>query len=246
MKCEQARIHKIISNSGVLSRRKAEQAIREGRVELNGKTVINLGSTSSDTNDRILLDGEPIRRLCKTQVVLFHKPKNVIASRRDPEGRPTVMDYLPKHLNVYPAGRLDFDSEGLLIFTNDGEITQRLLHPKYEIQREYAVEVRGPRVAESIARLTRRIRLEDGWVKVDKVNLQKIVPETDWQRGFVVVALHVGRNRVVRRLFEAIGLEVVRLLRTRIGPFELGHLRSGAHELLNQRDTEQCRRKIGL
>ena len=224
----QERLHKIIASSGLMSRRAAEDAILEGRVELNGKKVTEVGTKAELERDEIKVDGKPIRKQQGALVVLLHKPRKVVTTKRDPEGRPTVMEYLPKSLLVNPVGRLDFESEGLLLLTNDGALANRLTHPRYGIKKVYLTTVNGTPTKKDIQRLLDGVDLDDGLGKFDEVTSEGV---TEGQTT-LLVTVSEGRNRFVRRMFDEIGFPVQRLKRTQVGPFSLGKIAPGKHTIL--------------
>jgi len=230
------RLQKILSAAGVASRRASEQLILEGRVTVNGVVVSELGTRADPGTDDIRVDG---RRLPKPRrrYLLLNKPRGYITSRSDPEGRPTVLDLLPPRNReyLYPVGRLDYDSEGLLILTNDGDFAQRLMHPSHEIEREYEVTVRGTPDQDAIRRLRQGIALEGRRTAPATVRLGEAPAGRDQARLGVV--LREGRSRQIRKMCEAVGLPVVRLRRVRIGPIRDPHLAPGAARDLTPREV---------
>jgi 23S rRNA pseudouridine2605 synthase len=217
------RVHKCIAASGIMSRRKAEEAIRQGRVSLNGEIFTDLGRTMDPAVDTVRIDGQEVRLTRGHRTFLFHKPRGVVTTKSDPEGRPTVMDYFRDLPGLNPVGRLDQDSEGLLLLTEDGDLLLRLTHPRFGVEKVYEVEVEGRGVPGYQERLCRGVELSDGPGKF--VSLEPLKPE----RSFRVV-VEEGRNRFVRRMFAAVGFTVRRLVRTRMGPFELGTLAPGERQ----------------
>jgi len=244
------RLQKALASLGLGSRREIEQWIRDGRVQING-SVAELGQRISPV-DRVSVDGQDVSLAAVEEqaagsaaraVLGYHKPLGEVTTRRDPAGRPTVFDHLPSA----PAGRwivvgrLDVNTSGLLLFTNDGELAHRLMHPSSEVEREYRVRVRGRPSAEVLQRLQSGVMLEDGWARFDRVIAEHQSDGSAWFR----VVLHEGRNREVRRLWLAVGHEVSRLVRMRYGPIELpADLRPGEARLLPadwvQRLSETC------
>jgi len=226
------RLQKLLAAAGHGSRRGIEEWIRAGRVTINGRAAA-LGDRASQT-DEICLDGKPLDlggRADATEVLLYHKPVGEVTTRSDPEGRPTVFDRLPPPPGGrwIVVGRLDVNTSGLLLFTNDGELAHRLMHPSSEIEREYRVRLRGMPSAPVLDRLRRGVELEDGPARFDRIELESNEGSHSWFR----VCLHEGRNREVRRLFEHEGFEVSRLSRMRYGPVELPKdLRAGGHQML--------------
>ncbi|HXG22875.1 MAG TPA: pseudouridine synthase [Methylomirabilota bacterium] len=222
------------------SRRTAEEMILAGRVQVDGETVTRLGTTADPRNDRILVDGRPLCFPRSRVYILLHKPVGVVCTLRDPEGRPTIRDLL-KHVRerVYPVGRLDYDSSGLLLLTNDGELTEHLLHPRYQIPRTYHAKVVGIPSPETLRRLRNGVRLDDGTVTSPaKVEVLRTSDRKTW----LEITLREGRNREVRRMGEAVGHRVEKLIRVRFGSLELGALPSGAYRLLTEREVRALRR----
>jgi len=226
------RLQKVLAAVGLGSRRDMEDFIRAGRIQVNG-AMATLGMRVG-ARDRVLLDGREIRQApgAVPRVLLYHKPEGEIVSRDDPEGRPSVFDRLPRlagarWLNI---GRLDFNTSGLLLFTTSGELAHRFAHPSFEFDREYAVRTRGELSKEEAAQLQRGVELDDGSARVEALAAAGGEGANRWYR----VVLREGRNRVVRRLFEAVGHPVSRLIRVRFGPLSLPpRLRRGqSRELL--------------
>jgi len=215
------KLHKVLARAGVGSRRVMEAAIVAGRVSVNGH-VATLGERVSAA-DRIQLDGHPVKLTQGPgdlpRVLIYYKPTGEVSTLRDPEGRPTVFDRLPAVRNArwIQVGRLDFNTSGLLIFTTSGELANRLMHPSGGIEREYAVRVLGSLSPEQLATLRHGVKLEDGPAKFEFIDPQGGQGANRWYR----VVIMEGRNREVRRMFEAVGLAVSRLIRTRFGPFSL-------------------------
>jgi len=228
------RLQKVLAGLGLGSRREIEDWIRAGRVTVNGRPA-ELGMRAAP-NDELAIDGRPVRRQAaiantETTVLGYHKPVGEVTTRKDPAGRPTVFDRLPTPPSGrwIVVGRLDVNTSGLLLFTTDGELAHRLMHPSSEVEREYLVRVRHQPDAATLARLEQGVQLEDGWARFDRIAAERT---TDGQAWFRVV-LHEGRNREVRRLWMAVGYEVSRLIRPRYGPVELPRdLRPGEARLL--------------
>ena len=204
----QERLQKILARSGLASRRVSEDLIDSGRVTINGK-VATLGDKAREL-DQIELDGIPVLRNPDLVHYLLHKPRTVLSTASDPEGRETVVDLVPSEARVFPVGRLDADSEGLIILTNDGDLTQRLTHPSFGVPKEYLAHVEGVPSRAAIRRLREGIELEDGMTSPAEVSMP--------QDGLLRIVMHEGRNRQVRRMCDAVGHPVLRLVRVRIGP----------------------------
>ena len=223
------RLQKLLASAGHGSRRGIEEWIRAGRVTINGR-VASLGDRATQ-DDRIQLDGKALDlggRAVATEVLLYHKPVGEVTTRHDPEGRPSVFERLPPAPSGrwIVVGRLDVNTSGLLLFTNDGQLAHRLMHPSSEVEREYRVRLRGTPTAAALDRLRHGVELEDGPASFDRVEPESSEGSHSWFR----VCLHEGRNREVRRLFEHEGFEVSRLSRIRYGPVDLpADLRVGAH-----------------
>ena len=203
-----------------MSRRKAEAAILEGRVAVNGEVFTDLGRKIDPFKDILTVDGIPVVRPMTKRTFLFHKPRGVVTTKFDPDGRPMVMDYFKDAPGVNPVGRLDFDSEGLLLMSEDGDLLLKLTHPRYGVKKVYEVEVEGKGITGFESKLCTEVELSDGPGKFDA--LESI---GGYQRYRVTVS--EGRNRFVRRMFGAVGLSVVRLIRVRMGEYELGDLKPG-------------------
>jgi 23S rRNA pseudouridine2605 synthase len=233
------RLQKVLAAAGVASRRHAEELIRAGRVTVDGQVVEELG-TRVGPRARIAVDGKPIRRSAPKVYYLLHKPPGYVSTASDPEGRPTVLDLVPDHARVYPVGRLDYDSEGLILLTNDGELTNLLLHPSRELEREYYVLVAGPARPEMLRALRSGIDLDGRPTARARVSVVEATPEGIWL-SFVI---HEGRNRQVRRMCDAVGLEVRRLVRTRMGPLELGRLPIGRYRELRKDELAALRAAV--
>lgn len=232
------RLQKVIAHAGIASRRKAEELILEGRVTVNGKVVKELGIKVSP-DDRVEVDGIPVER---EQYVyyLFYKPRGVISSVKDDKGRKTVMDFFP-HVEerIYPVGRLDYDTSGILLLTNDGEFANLLMHPKNEIEKVYVAKVEGIPPKEKLQLLERGIKLEDGFTAPARVRTLKI--DKRKKTSIIELTIHEGKNRQVRRMFEAIGHPVLKLKRERYGFLTLKGLNAGQARELTPHEVKQLR-----
>ena len=237
------RLQKVIAAAGLASRREAEEMIVNGRVEVNGRLVTELGTRVYPASDVIRVDGSRIPPQRHHVYLALNKPKGVVSTLDDPEGRPTLKNYLPrKSGRLFHVGRLDAETEGLIILTNDGDFAQKLSHPSFEIDKVYIVEVEGVMDNPALKRLSKGVSLEDGFVKADKVRLVS----RSSNKTLVEITLHSGRNRVVRRLLEAVGFPVQRLARTRIGPIRLGNLASGQTRELTLAEIGMLYDRAGL
>ncbi|RRD47526.1 pseudouridine synthase [Tessaracoccus sp. OH4464_COT-324] len=223
IEAEGIRIQKVLAQAGIASRRASEELIMEGRVEVNGKLAV-LGQRVDPERDRIRVDGSRIPAPRKHTYLVLNKPRGVVSTMEDPEGRRTLADFVPPRSGrLFHVGRLDTQTEGLIILTNDGEFANRLAHPRYEVKKTYLVEAAGVVEPKTLQRLEKGVKLDDGPVRPDRV---KLVAQTE-TRSMLRVTLHEGRNRVVRRMMEAVGHPVDRLSRIAIGPIRLGQLAPG-------------------
>jgi len=224
------RLQKILSAAGVASRRTAETLIEQGRVTVNGKTVTALGTKADAGADDIRVDGRRVKAAGRRRYILLYKPRGYITTRSDPEQRPTVIDLLAKggvREYVYPVGRLDYDSEGLLLLTSDGDLAAHLTHPRHGIEREYEVRVKGVPDAHDLERLSRGISLEGRRTAPAAVDMTKVVDAESGPQALLSFVIQEGRNRQVRNMCDAIGHPVVRLRRVRIGPITDDRIRPG-------------------
>jgi pseudouridine synthase len=235
----QVRLQKIISTAGVASRRAAEKLIVDGRVSVNSETVRELGSKADPDVDDIRVDGRRVKKVQTLRYFLLNKPRGYVTTRSDPEKRKTVLDLLGKVREyVYPVGRLDFDSEGLLILTNDGDLAATLTHPKHEVDRVYEAEVLGVPDAHDIDRLSSGIVIEGRRTSPAQVELVS-GRRGDSETSVIRVTIHEGRTRQVRKMCDAIGHPVCALRRVRIGPIADKNLRVGSYRELT---TDEIRR----
>lgn len=209
---------------------------------VNGKVVRTLGAKADPATDVIVVDGARLKPPSVHVVVALHKPRGIVSTLRDPEGRPTLKTLLPRGgMRLYPIGRLDLQSTGLLLLTNDGELAEALLHPRTAVERVYAVKVHGAVTADTRARLRRGVRLEDGKASAE-VHIREALPTKTW----LEVTVREGRWRLVRRLLAAVGHPVDKLTRTRLGPIELGRLRPNAWRTLSADEVVALRTAAGL
>lgn len=239
------RLQKILSAAGIASRRSAETLIAEGRVSVNGQTVSELGSKADPDSDDIRVDGRRVKTATARRYILMYKPRGYITSRSDPQQRPTVIDLLAKggvRDYVYPVGRLDYESEGLLILTSDGELAERLMHPSHEVDREYHVRVRGVPDEHTLARLARGVVIDGRRTAPAEVEILKILDAAAGEEAMLSLVIHEGRNRQVRKMCEAVGHPVVRLRRVRIGPIHDEHIRPGEFRDLDEREIAALKR----
>ena len=222
---EGIRLQKVLAAAGLGSRRHCEQLIEDGLVEVNGKVVAEQGRRVDPLADVIRVDGARIPPPRRQLYLMFHKPRGVVSTMDDPQGRTTIADYLGRRTKdgLFHVGRLDTPTERLLLITNDGDFAQRMAHPSHEISKTYVAEIEGVIENVTLRKLGRGIVLEDGPVRPDEVKLI----QRGGTRSIVQVVLHEGRNRIVRRMFDAVGHPVRRLTRTAVGPVKLGRLKVG-------------------
>ncbi|HTM26497.1 MAG TPA: pseudouridine synthase [Vicinamibacterales bacterium] len=243
------RLQKILSAAGVASRRLSEELIAQGRVQVNGKTVTALGTKADPGADEIKVDGRRIQVQQRKRYILLHKPRGYITSRSDPQGRPTVLDLLRGVREyIYPVGRLDYDSEGLLILTNDGELAARLTHPRHEVDKVYEARVRGVVDEHTLERLAKGVTIDGkrtAPAKVRVVDPPSRRPQASDQTR-IELAIHEGRQRQVRKMFDAVGHPVVRLKRVRIGPIEDPEIPPGHWRELTPREVARLQRAARL
>ena len=221
------RLQKALARSGVASRRLSEELIGAGRVTVNGQ-LATLGDKVG-ASDRIELDGVPILRDPDLVHYLLHKPRDVVSTAHDPQGRPTVVDLVHSESRVFPVGRLDTDSEGLIVLTNDGNLTHRLTHPSFGVAKEYLAHVEGLPTRLALRRLREGVELDDGPTAPAEVSMP--------QDGLLKLVIHEGRNRQVRRMCAAVGYPVIRLVRVRIGPITDKDLAAGAWRTLTMEEV---------
>ena len=246
------RLQKVLAHAGVASRRACEQLIADGRVSVDGVTVTEAGLRVDPLTQEIRVDGSRILTNPELITLMLHKPAGVVTTMEDPEGRPTVAQYgrdylaehpeLPDSLRLVHVGRLDTETEGLLLLSNDGELSHRLMHPSFEIAKTYVAIVEGQVEPWVPRKLRRGIELEDGEAKADRVTVKDSGP-----RGSIVeITLHSGKNRIVRRMLDAVGHPVTRLARTRLGPLRLGNLRPGQTRPLSGEEIAALQQEVGL
>jgi 23S rRNA pseudouridine2605 synthase len=235
------RLQRFLSQAGVTSRRKAETLISEGKVKVNGRVVTELGSKVDPDRDKVFVGG---RRLFVEQAIylLLNKPRGTVTTLSDPQDRPTVMDLIGEvGARVFPIGRLDFNTEGILLFTNDGDLAQALMHPRKEVEKTYRVKVRGVVDGRTLAALS-RVEL-DGAVRHAEVEL--LSTAESGKNAWIEITVHEGRNRQIHRMAESVGLDVVKLERVRYAGLELGTLPRGKWRRLEGREVEALRRAAG-
>ncbi|WP_204516815.1 pseudouridine synthase [Brevibacillus fulvus] len=236
------RLQKVLAQAGIASRRHSEELILQGRVSVNGQIVRELGTKVDPEKDRIEVDRQPIRKE-QHLYLLLHKPTGVITSLHDPQGRRIVTDLLSGiEERVYPVGRLDYDTSGLLLLTNDGELANKLAHPSYEIDKVYRAWVKGIPDSRQLLKLQRGIALEDGMTAPAKAKL--LEADAQKNRALIELTIHEGRNRQVRRMCEAIGHPVLELSRIRLGFLTLDGIKPGAYRHLTAAEVDKLKKQL--
>ena len=226
------------------SRRASEQMILEGRVSVNGETVRELGTKADPAKDAIKVDGRRIKTDIPQRYIALYKPKGYVTTRKDPEGRKTVMDLIGAGDYIYPVGRLDYDSEGLLLMMSDGDLAAKLMHPRHEVDKVYEVIVAGVPDARAIEKLRKGVFIEGGRTSPAQVHVENTVkgarPTTK-----LTIAIHEGRNRQIRHMCSAVGLPVRELRRVRMGPIGLGRLKPGQWRDLTREEVRRLKSAVG-
>ncbi|WP_243138124.1 pseudouridine synthase [Heliorestis acidaminivorans] len=235
------RLQKVLASAGIASRREAEQMIQAGRVQVNGKTVTELGFKVREKKDKIAVDGKVLSGQEDKVYYILNKPKGYVTTRKDPQGRPTVIDLFPDvKERIFPVGRLDQDTEGLLLLTNDGDLAFRLTHPRFGVEKTYHATLKGQIRGETMAQLARGVELEDGMTAPAKVRLVT----KDKESTTLELKIHEGRNRQVRRMGEAVGHRVLALSRKAFGPLTLEDLAVGTFRKLSGPQLAQLRKAV--
>jgi pseudouridine synthase len=230
------RLNKFISGSGYASRRKTDEYISEGRVSINGRTVTVLGTKINPDTDLIKVDGEVVRNKNRLIYILLNKPAGYITTTSDEKNRPTVLDLVKVRERIYPVGRLDYDTEGLLLLTNDGDLANKLMHPKHEVEKTYLVKLNRPIDEKTVKRLTEGVKIEGRSTAKAKVN---IIPKTENKQ--IRITIHEGRNRQVRKMLEAVGLFVRKLKRTDYAGLDIKGMRMGDWRELNKTEIKKLK-----
>lgn len=228
------RLQKIIANSGFCSRRKAEELIQKGLVTVNGKTITDLG-TKASLGDAITVNGKTIKQEIK-EYILLYKPRGIITSTTDEKGRKTVTDLIETENRLYPVGRLDYDTSGLLILTNDGELTNKLIHPKNEIQKQYIVKIDEAVNPKLIKKMLTGVISENEKLKADRVKIKKLDKKNN--KTIIEIVIHEGKYHQVKRMFEAIGYQVSSLKREKFAFLDLKGLKSGEYRHLTLKEVK--------
>lgn len=232
------RLNKYIAQAGVASRRGADELIARGKVRVNGRMTRELGTIVRE-GDRVDVSGTPVRPVAESIYLVLNKPVGVVTTLRDPEGRRTIADLLPRGPRVVPVGRLDYDTSGVLLLTNDGELANRLLHPRFGVEKVYRATIDGRLDADAVRALGEGVGLDDGR-RTAGIKLRVVAARRD--HSVVDLTLHEGRNRQVRRMFEAVGHRVLALTRLRFGPIALGDLAVGHSRTATARELASLRR----
>ena len=241
------RLQKILSSAGIASRRAAEELIAQGRVAVNGVTVTTPGTKANPATDEIRVDGRRIKVAQTLRYLLVYKPRGVVTTRADPQKRRTIMELLGGIREyVYPVGRLDYDSEGLLLMTNDGDLAAALTHPRHEVEREYRVVVAGVPDERALGRLARGIVLDGRRTAPAAVRLIPPARRDATDSAVLLMTIREGRNRQVRRMCEAVGHPVQKLVRVRIGPIRDDRLKPGGVRDLTPHEVRALGRAAGL
>jgi 23S rRNA pseudouridine2605 synthase len=234
----EVRLQKVIAASGLASRRKAEEWIAQGRVTINGKIVRELGTRIDPERDHVKVDGRHLKGVEPYAYLLLNKPKGIVSTLNDPEGRPTIDNLLHGvTLRLFPVGRLDFDTEGLMLLTNHGELAQALLHPRYHVAKVYLAKVKGVLNDEEINQLAQGVKLEDGMTAPAMVKKVRKAEENSW----LEVTIYEGRKHQIKRMFEVVGHPVLKLKRIKFGPLVLGDLLPGEFRYLTDREANTLR-----
>lgn len=239
------RLQKIIARAGLASRREAERWIEEGRVTVNGAVITKLGSQADPFKDSIKVDGKRVKTAAAPLYYALHKPPGVITTLNDPQHRPDITPYLARlgeKRRVFPVGRLDYNTTGLLLLTNDGELALRLSHPRFGVSKVYRAKLSRCPTPEDFARMREGIRLEDGITAPARARVVEKLKTNAW----VEIEVHEGRKREVRRIFEALGYFVEKLVRIRVGPVELGQLPLGELRPLTPSEVKSLQVAVGL
>jgi len=239
---EHIRLQKWLAMAGVASRRKAEEMITSGRVSLDGEVITALGAKADPSKSVLAVDGKPVEIVQDKVYIMLHKPEGVVTTVTDPYNRPTVMDYVPTATRLYPVGRLDSDTSGLLLMTNDGEWAQKLTHPKHETKKTYVAVVQGVPSVVSLRIFRQGILIEGKKTAPAQIKLLEQMPikGTKTQNSKLLITIHEGRNHQVRKMCEAIGHKIVTLKRVEVGGLELGNLAKGKWRQLTAKEVKRC------
>jgi len=239
----QERLQKVIAHAGIVSRREAERLITEGRVAVNGCIVTQLGTKVDPARDKVKVDDRLVKSFPGKVYVLMNKPAGYVSTLKDPQERPVVTDLLDRiNTRVFPVGRLDYDAEGVLLLTNDGELAHRLQHPRYGISRTYEVKVKDVPANSKLSSLRKGVRLEDGITLPAKAKFLKKTTKNCWLK----ITLYEGKNRQVKRMCAAIGHPVLKIKRVSLGPLSLGNVSRGKYRHLTQDEVKELYALVSL
>ena len=236
---EPQRLQRAMAAAGFGSRRECEEFIEMGRVEVDGKIVTKLGTKVDPYNQKIFVDGQRLT-LERRQYFVLNKPPGIVSTSKDPSGRLRVIDLIKTDQRVYNVGRLDQSSEGLILVTNDGDLANKLTHPRYGIAKKYLVQVQGLPTAEKLRSLVKGVYLAEGKARVSNIKFKKRAKDTAW----LEIVLEEGRNREIRRLLARVGHKVIRLRRVAIGPLKLGEIPLGAHRALSAQEVRELKKAV--
>ncbi|MDD6402584.1 MAG: pseudouridine synthase [Mollicutes bacterium] len=228
------RLQKVIAQAGIASRRKAEELIKDGKVKVNGEVIKELGTKVSES-DKVEVNNKPIEKETK-EYYLLNKPRGVITTTNDEHGRKTVTDLIETSARIYPVGRLDYDTTGAILLTNDGEFANILMHPSNKIDKVYLAKLEGIIKGEQINALKNGVMLDDVLVKASRVKLKRVNQENS--TSMVEITIHEGKNHQVKRMFESVGFHVEKLTRERIGIFDINNLKSGQYRKLTPKEVQ--------
>ena len=238
------RLQKILADAGIASRRASEQLILDGRVSVDGNQIFELGIKFDPEISKVEVDGEAIKLNKVKTYLAFYKPRGVISTMSDPEGRPNLGDFFEeRNERLFHVGRLDKESEGLILLTNDGTFTHRATHPSYGMNKKYLLEIEGQFLKEHIDQLLKGVVLEDGMARALEV---KVVREVNPKHHWVEVSLHEGMFHIIRRMFEFLEIEVIRLIRTEFGPISIGEIKEGRWRALNSVELDNLYKVLKL
>jgi len=233
------RLNKIIADAGITSRRGADELIADGRVTVDGRPIRELGAKVDPDNHEVAVDGETIKRSLTKSYLVLHKPKGVLSTMYDPEGRPSLADFIDlRKERLFHVGRLDKDSEGLILLTNDGDLTFRATHPSFGLEKTYIIEFEGHLETGVDKVLLKGVELEDG--------MGRVLSFKQLSANWIEVKIHEGRYHIIRRLMEAVGVEVLRLIRTNFGPISLGDTPEGRWRDLNEQELLNIQKALDL
>lgn len=233
------RINRYIASSGIASRRAAEELIKQGKIKVNNKVVVDLATEINEDNDTVLYDGKRIKPVGNFTYMMFYKPKGCVTTASDEKGRKTIYDYIDvKDKRLFPIGRLDYDSEGLLLLTNDGSLTHKITHPSSEVPKTYLVKVEGEIKEAELAKLRKGVELDGVKTKRCKIKLREFADDI----SSFDMTIYEGKNRQIRRMFESIDKKVIFLKRIAVGDIRLGGLTRGTTRFLNQKEIDYLKK----